>query len=117
MSEELEERFYRFGLDVIKVVNSLPKTPAGYELGRQLFKAGTSISANYAEAKGAFSKNDFIYRLSISFKESRETCLWLRFAKDSDMLEHDIGSLLEEAKEIRNILGKSLRTAREKKDD
>ena len=110
----LEERFYKFALRVIEIVNKLPKSTAGFEMGRQLFRAGTSIAANYAEAKGAFSKDDFIYKVSLAFKEARETHLWLRLIRDSKMLKSDMEIIIKEAQEIRNILGKSVKTAKEK---
>ena len=113
--DELESRFYKFALNVIKIVNGMPKTTAGFEMGRQLFRSGTSIAANYAEAKGAYSTGDFTYKLSISFKEARETCLWLHLADDSSMLNGEKKLLLAEAREIRNILGKSVKTLRMKK--
>lgn len=91
----------------------LPKETAGWEMGRQLIRAGTSIVANFEEARGAFSRDDFIYKISVSFKEARETNLWLRLIRDSDLIPRaKIEDLLKESAEIRNILGKSVRTAR-----
>ncbi len=114
-NQRLEERLYRFALDIVDLVNRLPKTTAGFELGRQLFRAGTSVAANYEEAKGAFSRDDFIYKVNTAFKEARETNLWIRLLKDSKIVEDDISKILKESEEIRNILGKSVQTARKKK--
>jgi four helix bundle protein len=75
--KDLKDRLYDFALKIVLLVKNLPKEIAAYEIGRQLVKAGTSIAANYEEAKGAFSKEDFIYKISIAFKEARETNLWL----------------------------------------
>jgi four helix bundle protein len=55
-NNEIKKRLNVFALRVVKTVNALPKTTAGFELGRQLFRSGTSIAANYVEARGAFSK-------------------------------------------------------------
>ncbi len=112
MSDELEKRFYNFAVTIINIVEKLPHSPAGFAMAKQLFKAGTSIGANYAEAQGAFSKEDFIFKISIAFKEARETCFWLNLAKDSKIIYEDIKSTIKEAEEIRNILGASLRTAK-----
>ena len=38
-----------------------------------MFRSGTSIGANVAEAQCAVSRNDFISKLYISLKESNET--------------------------------------------
>ena len=71
-NEELRERFYRFALEIIEFVRTLPKDMASQEIGKQLLKAGSSIAANYEEATGAFSRDDFIFKVSVSFKEARE---------------------------------------------
>jgi hypothetical protein len=71
--EGLKERFYKFALRIIKFVKGLPKEMAAYEIGKQLLRSGTSIAANYEEATGAFSKEDFTYKISIAFKEAKRS--------------------------------------------
>ncbi len=60
------------------------------------------------------AKEDFIYKLSISFKESKETSLWLRLLRDSGLVaDHEkINELIKESSEISNILASSLKTSR-----
>ena len=114
-NKDLSERFYEFSLKIVKFVKTLPKNMVAYEIGRQLLRSGTSITANYEEAKGAFSTQDFIYKINIAFKEARETTLWLRLMNDSEIIEGEgINLLIHESEEIRNILGKSVSTARQK---
>lgn len=113
-SWDLGDRLYKFALRIIDLVNKLPRNTAGFELGKQLFKAGTSIAANYEEAKGAFSRDDFTYKMNTAFKEARECNLWLRLIKDSKLINKNIDDIIEESKEIRNILGKSVKTAKQK---
>jgi len=72
-NEGLKERFYEFALRIVKFVRMLPREMATYEIGRQLLNAGTSIASNYEEATGAFSREDFTYKISIAFKEAKET--------------------------------------------
>ena len=116
--QDLNDRFYNFALKIVFLVRKLPREVATYEIGRQLVKAGTSIAANYEEARGAFSKEDFIYKISIAFKEARETNLWLRLMRDSKIINgnnvNNVNDLINESEEIRNILGTSLKTARNK---
>ncbi len=115
-SNELGRRFYNFALSIIEFVRSLPKEMVAYEIGRQLLRSGTSIAANYEEATGAFSKEDFVYKISISFKESKETTLWLKLLYDSEIVKDGkLINLIKESEEIRNILGKSIKTARKNK--
>jgi len=110
---DLDGRLYNFSLRIVKLVRLFPKETAGWEMGRQLIRAGTSIVANFEEARGAFSRDDFIYKISVAFKEARETNLWLRLIGDSELIpQNKIETLIQESAEIRNILGKSLKTAR-----
>ncbi len=111
-NDELRQRFYEFALMIIKFVRNLPKEMVAYEIGKQLLRSGTSIAANYEEATGAFSKDDFIYKISIAFKESKETAFWLSLLKDSGIPSKNIDELIKESKEIRNILGKSVTSAK-----
>ena len=115
MEQNLGKRLYNFALNIINLVRILPKGMVAQEIGKQLLRAGTSIAANYEEAKGAFSKEDFTYKIGISFKEARETNLWLRLLKDSGVMTVEVlDSIIQESEEIRNILGKSFSTARKK---
>jgi four helix bundle protein len=109
----LSERLYNFALRIVLLVRSLPKEVPAYEIGRQLVRSGTSIIANHEEARGGFSKDDFIYKISLAFKEARETNIWLRLLKDSKILKEElVNDLIRESEEIRNILGASVKTAK-----
>ncbi len=72
MKTELEERTKKFAVQVVKTVAAFPKTTEGQIIGRQLFRAGTSIGANYREANRAESKNDFVHKVGIAEKEAAE---------------------------------------------
>jgi len=112
-NEELKKRLYEFALRIVKFVQSLPKNWVALEIGRQLLRSGTSVDANYEEACGAFSKREFIYKLNTSFKEAKESHYWLRLLYDSNIvMNEEIKYLLRESEEIRNILGKGVKTAR-----
>jgi four helix bundle protein len=113
IERNISERIYKFVLQVIALVRTLPREIAGQEMGRQLLKSATSIAANYEEACVAFSKQDFIYKISISFKESKETNLWLRLLRDSGLVKiESLKELIQESLEIQKIFGKSVKTAK-----
>ena len=57
---DLEERTFNFAKNVRIFVNSLPKTIANIEDGKQLIKSSGSVGANYREANEALSKKDFL---------------------------------------------------------
>ena len=72
----------------------------------QLAKAATSIGANYEEAQGAFSKEDFKYKMSICFRESKEANYWLRILKDVEISNDEtLDNLIRESSELKNIFG------------
>jgi len=78
---DLGERLLEYGARIIKLVESLPNTVVGRRVGDQLLRSGTSAGANYEEAQGAESKDDFIHKLQIALKELREFAFCtLRFA-------------------------------------
>jgi four helix bundle protein len=114
--EKLDERTYKFALRIVKLVSSLPRTPTGEVLGRQVLRSGTSIGANVEEAFGASSKREFTYRLNIAFKEAKETHYWLRLIRDAGLVPAKrIDLLIQEALEIKLILAKSVLTSQRSK--
>jgi len=112
--ETLGKRIYEFSLRALHLVNALPKRQvASKVLGGQLLRSATSIAANYEEARGAISRADFIAKLGIAYKESREVYLWLSMIADAKLLPvNRMKPIIVEAEEIRAILGSSLKTAR-----
>lgn len=102
---DIRERSFRFGVRIVKLVVSLPKNTAGFAIGNQVIRAGTSIGANIEEAQNAGSKKEFIRSLTIALKESRETLYWLRIIIESELLpEQRLRLLIEENREIIKIL-------------
>ncbi len=58
--KEFYQRVYKYGLEIIKLVESLDNDRVARILGDQLLKSGTSIVTNIIEAKSASSKRDYI---------------------------------------------------------
>jgi four helix bundle protein len=118
MREQLAERFLEFAVAIYKLENPLCKTYSGRHIYGQLFRAGTSVGANYEEASAAESKADFIHKMQISLKELREAYWWLRFIKKAQIIpETDpvLIFLLSENKELLNIIGKAVATSKKNK--
>jgi len=63
--------------------------PAARRIADQLFDCGTPIGANCEEAEGGQTKPDFIARLAVSRKESRETVYWLHLAVRTGVTTRD----------------------------
>jgi four helix bundle protein len=73
---------FQFALDVTEFAEELNGRHK-FVISNQVLKSGTSIGANVREAQGAESKNDFIHKLKISYKEAEETEFWLDICKHS----------------------------------
>jgi len=114
---DISERLLDFAAGIIKLVPRLNRTSVGRNISGQLTKSGTSSGANYEEACGAESRADFIHKLQIVLKELRETSYWLRLIKKSVLIssaDKNLTDLLHEAKELTNIIAKSIVTAKRK---
>lgn len=81
---ELSERTKFFALRVIKMFSALPKTEVARVLGNQVLRSGTSVGANYREARRARSKAEFIAKVGDCLKELDETAYWLELLVDSE---------------------------------
>jgi four helix bundle protein len=102
---------YLFALRVVKLYIFLVNNQKEYVLSKQLLRSGTSIGANAEEAIGAQSRKDFKSKLSIAYKEARESHYWLRILRDSEILESRIAeSLLVDCEELQKIIGSIIKT-------
>jgi four helix bundle protein len=77
-TKQLLDRTFGFGVAVLRFIATLPSNESFRVPKHQAAKASTSIGANYEEAQAAESKADFIHKIGISLKESRECLYWLR---------------------------------------
>ncbi|MEO6490800.1 MAG: four helix bundle protein [Ferruginibacter sp.] len=80
------EKSYSFALQIIGIYKFLISEKKEFVLSKQLLRCGTSFGANIYEAVASESKRDFIHKLGISLKESRETSYWLQLLKDSEYI-------------------------------
>jgi four helix bundle protein len=108
---DLEERTFLFAKRVRAFVKRLPRTLANIEDCRQLIKASGSLGANYIEANEALSKKDFLMRIKISRKESKESKFFLRPVDTGQDpgLEAERMALVQEAHELVSIFGSIVR--------
>jgi four helix bundle protein len=76
-------------------------------------KSGTSIGANVEEAHGGISKSDFSSKISIAYKEAKESMYWLRLIYATDYLDEKLyKSLLDDCEELCRILFSILKVTR-----
>jgi four helix bundle protein len=112
---DLDERLLAYGARVIKLVESLPRTLVGRQIGDQLLRSATSAGANYEEARGAESRSDFVHKMQFALKELRESHYWLRLLVKAEIFPIErLADLLDEATQLRAILSKSVATTKGK---
>lgn len=97
---DLEERTYNFARNCRNFVNKLPKTLPNQEYSKQLIRSSGSQAANYIEANESISKKDFVHRIKICRKESKESRLWIKLV--------DPGQNKELILEQNNLIGESI---------
>ena len=108
---DLEDRTYEFARRVRAFVKRLPRTVCNTEDVKQVVRSPGSIGANYIEANEALSKKDFLMRIRVSRKESKETRYWLRLldTQDDASLNAERDQLVQESTELMRIFGAILR--------
>jgi four helix bundle protein len=109
---------YAFALRIINLTRYLKNKKVETSISNQILKSGTSIAANVEEAVAAISKAEFSAKISISFKEARETHFWLRLLKDTKSIsQNQFDSLSKECEEILKILWGILKKTRMKNEE
>jgi four helix bundle protein len=113
----LLDKSYAFAIRIVNLYKFLYQEKKDTVLSKQILRSGTSIGANAEEAVGAQSRKDFISKLSIAYKEARETNYWLRLLRDTNFLNQEqAASLLMDCEELLKITGSILKTVKDKKD-
>ena len=110
---DLEDRLLEYSVRVIRVTELMPASRASSHLADQLLRSGTSPYGNHGEAEGAESRDDFIHKLRICYKELRESRRWLRLIARVPLVPKPelLDDLLAEAGELVLIFAASIRTA------
>ena len=112
-SDELEDRLIEFAASIVRFAADLPRTADGRHISLQILRSGTAAAPNYAEARGAESRADFIHKLGIVQKELNETSVWLRIVLRISREKTDqTVAILQENIELARIITASIRTAK-----
>ena len=98
------EKSFDFALRIVKLYQHLSGKKKEFVLSKQILRSGTSIGANFEEAHGAQSDLDFQAKISIAYKEARETSYWLRLLKASNYItEKQFNSIYPDCEELIKI--------------
>ena len=114
-SNPVRDKSYLFAVSIVKLYQELRKHNE-FELARQILKSGTSVGANIEEAIGAQTEKDFFSKITIAYKEARETKYWLRLLADTGYLTQEKSNLLlTDNEELLKLLGTIQKTLRQKR--
>nr|VFJ87976.1 MAG: four helix bundle protein [Candidatus Kentron sp. H]VFJ89954.1 MAG: four helix bundle protein [Candidatus Kentron sp. H]VFJ96329.1 MAG: four helix bundle protein [Candidatus Kentron sp. H] len=101
----VQTKSYAFAVRIVRLYQHLSTEKKEFILSKQILRCGTSIGANVEEAIGGQSRADFLSKLSIAYKEARETTYWLRLLKDTDYItSNQFDSIHADAQELCRII-------------
>ncbi|MHB0937766.1 MAG: four helix bundle protein [Armatimonadota bacterium] len=109
--QTFKRRTKRAALDVIKLVDGLPRRLSTEVMGRQLLRSSTSVGSNYRSACRGKSRPDMISKLHIVEEETDESIFWLEMLCESGALKKDFcAPLMQEYGEILAMTVASIKT-------
>lgn len=114
---DLEKRLFEFVIRAIKYLWTLSNSSEYRVIRYQLTKSSTSSGANYEEAQAGSSRADFSNKTRISLWEMRESNYWLRIIHgliENPSDDKELIWLIQESKELKNILGSIVQKTRTK---
>lgn len=107
MIYDLSERTKKFSRDILSLCKKIKLNAVNKNLIDQLIRSSTSVGANYCEANGASSRNDFRNKIHICKKEAQETLYWIELLNHVEKEYNiEIEGILKECQELVLIFGK-----------
>jgi four helix bundle protein len=116
--QAFKRRTKQLALRIIRVVETLPKTPTAQVISKQILRSSaTSVGANYRTACRAKSTADILHKLAIVEEEADETLYWLELLVEAELVpEAKLKSLMLEVDEIIAMIVASIKTIRNKQN-
>ena len=112
-NQPLHIKSYQFAIEIVRLCRQLVTVNKEYILTKQVMRSGTAIGAIIREAEFASSRQDFIYKLTISLKEANEAIYWLSLLFDTDYInETQFIKLKNECRGLVAMLVASIKTAK-----
>lgn len=110
----IQDKSYNFAVRIVKLYQYLVKEKQEFVLSKQILRCGTSIGANIEEAIGGQSERDFFAKMTIAYKEARETHYWIRLLFDTGYInEQTKDVLLNDAETILKIITSIQKTTKQ----
>jgi len=111
--DDIQERLLALAVSVTDICRDHEIREA--HITNQLLRSGTSPAANYAEARTAESRKDFVHKLRVVLKELNECLVWLQLLRRLDAGGTEaIQTIHDECAELCRIIAASIKTASQK---
>ena len=108
---DLRPRTKQFALRIIRLFGRLPKSVEAQVIGKQLFRSGTSVAANYRESCRARSPAEMISKLSVVERELDESMLWLELLAEAEIVPSELlRDILDETQQLLKMTVSSIKT-------
>ncbi len=108
----IKAKSFELAKEIVLLYQYLSKEKQEYVLSKQILKSGTSVGANITEGVAGESKRDFCHKISIAYKEARETDFWLKLLCETGHLTYEKADpALKICDEVLRILYSILRTS------
>ena len=117
-ADGIDERSFRFLVDVLTFVDTIQKGPKTNRLIEQLVDSAGSIGGNREEALGGSSRKEFIRYNEIALRGANESVRWLRACAAKQLgSQSQCIALLDEARQLARILGKIVVTSKKRNEN
>jgi four helix bundle protein len=110
----VQKKSFEFALKIVKLARKL-REEGEYVLSKQVLRSGTSIGANVEEALASQTRKEFHSKMTIAFKETRETRYWLRLLEESNGAGVDLSGCLSDVAELYRILSSITKSTKNNK--
>ena len=90
----IQQKSFAFAIRMVELFKYLQNEKKEFVLSKQILRSGTSIGANIEESIGGASDKDFLHKLTISYKEARETIYWLKLLHATHYISEKICKIL-----------------------
>lgn len=108
---QVYNKAFHFSIRIVNLYKFLISKKKEFVRSKQILKSGTSINANLSEANGAISKAESSAKVSIAFKEAKETEYWLHLLYETKFIDKkSFDSINKDCQEICKTLFSILKT-------
>jgi four helix bundle protein len=114
-TEKLQQRTFSFATRILNLCPRRFGDEPSRAIWRQLIRSAPSASGNLDEADEASSDDDFVYKMKVVLRETKESRRWLRFIAYCKLQQYEhLGNLGDEARQLASIFATIVRNTEQR---